>query len=266
MRSIKEQKIDEGVVLIFISFFQIVVIIMLNIIGPVFSQVDPLFATILSAIKIFSGISSFLSFIFGVNNIVAALTRFDLLDLLLGSFSSVSEFDSKILKIVCIDGKHHRKYVKIRMKHLSEETAYLLWYNIQKPLAELYTESKECGKEDVFSTFEPYITTIGSELESAIRLCRTDEMEKKLLEKVPVVTQTIGWMEKKLQKEVQKDVMEGREIERLQNDIMLTGYHPMEVLENLNTLLRDGPGSQDVAMRLEKKAKREVFSKKHGDS
>lgn len=251
-------------------FSGIVLWILVSVLGPSVSQNAPYFQDfekVFTTVKTVTLIVAALSFIIGVLFIVESATQCNVFELIIETFTTSDEFDERTLNLFYIDKKHHKKYVKIKMKHLSEDTAHLLYYNIQQPLKELYAQAKEHDKEEVFVTFEPYIIAIGSELTSAIRECITKQMEERLLERIPVVTQTISWMQERLQREIEEEIREEKEMEELKNDILIADYHPMEVLENLNTLLRDDPYLNDTTERVDDDSKKkERKNKKNADT
>lgn len=161
---------------------------------------------------------------------------------IIGNFptsSSDYEYNPKYIKLMYLDSKRRKKYIKINIRHISDETKNIVRYNTETALNKIYQLAQKHDKEDLFITFEGHINLIASELSESVKACKTPEMEKLLMQKMIVVTQTLNYMEKEIKDEITADEAEKAEVKKLTEKILMEDYHPMERLEIFNNLLKE---------------------------
>lgn len=222
----------------FLKFLPIVIITwLMNIIMQFLTTtIDPsmlilpkLATTMVVAIRILAVLATILFLIMAVFSIIDSFL----------TPSSDGEYNPKYIKLLYLDSKQRKKYIKIDIRHLSNKTKDIVRSNTETALDNLYQLAQKYDKEDLFITFEGHINLIASELSESVKACQTPEMEELLMQKLTVVTQTLNYMEKEIKDEITADEAEKAEVKKLTEKILMEDYHPMERLEIFNNLLKE---------------------------
>ena len=152
------------------------------------------------------------------------------------SYSPLSVYNScanSLVFWVLEIGDKKFKNIDVKLENLSKSTIQILRNKIETPLKSLYeTASKSKRAKEEYSKCSVYITTLAEDLNKAISQCENDLMEKKLIEKLYIIENTIEIVKDKVNAAIQTD----RDEERYLKELKVESFEPFTTTECINQL------------------------------
>lgn len=197
--------------------------------GNEVNSTSDILMSVLDGVGTMARIAGVFLIIYGVSNVVLGY-RDEY------SYSPLSVYDScanSLVFWVLEIGDKKFKNIDVQLENLSKSTIQILRDKIETPLKSLYeTASRSKRAKEEYRKCSVYITTLAEDLNKAISQCENDLMEKKLIEKLYIIENTIEIVKEKVNAAIQTD----RDEERYLKELKVESFEPFTTTECINQL------------------------------